>query len=56
MTLGDLLKRVGTDEKAREKMLILTDGIGWCNIKIEECLGTIYIMPDKNNSPFSSDN
>ena len=56
MTLGDLLKRVGSDEKSREKMLILTDGIGWCNIKIEELNGIIYIMPDKINSPFSSDN
>lgn len=56
MTLGDLLKRVGSDEKSREKMLILTDGVGWCNIKIEELYGTIYIMPDKINSPFSIDN
>lgn len=53
MTLGDFLERVKL--KDLDKMLIWSDGIGWSNviIDIDEC--TIRILPDKSNSPFSSD-
>lgn len=53
MTLRDVLRRV--DMSDLDKVLIWSDGVGWSNIeiKVEEC--TIKILPDKNNSPFSSD-
>lgn len=53
MTLGDFLERVNF--KDLDKMLIWSDGYGWSNviIDIDEC--TIRILPDKSNSPFSSD-
>lgn len=53
MTLGDFLERVTL--KDLDKMLIWSDGIGWSNvvIDIDDC--TIKILPDKSNSPFSSD-
>ena len=53
MTLRDFLRRVQFSNL--DKMLIWSDGVGWSNIDIEidEC--TIKILPDKSNSPFSSD-
>lgn len=55
MTLKDFLKRVGTNDT--NKMLLWSDGDkGWSNVEIEESNGFIYIMPSRNNSPFSSDN
>lgn len=53
MTLRDFLRRVKLDDL--DKMLIWSDGYGWSNvdIKMDEC--TIKILPDKSNSPFSSD-
>lgn len=53
MTLKDFLRRVKLGDL--DKMLIWSDGIGWSNVDIEidEC--TIKILPDKSNSPFSSD-
>ena len=54
MTLNDFMKRVSL-ETDKDKMLIWSDGIGWSNVEIEigEC--DIKILPDRCNSPFSSD-
>ena len=53
MTVRDVLRRV--DMSDLDKVLIWSDGVGWSNIdiEVEEC--TIKILPDKCNSPFSSD-
>lgn len=53
MTLKDFLRRVKLGDL--DKMLILSDGIGWSNVDIEMDECTIKILPDKSNSPFSSD-
>ncbi len=56
MTLNDFLKRIDR-EKDKDKMLIHynADGIGWSNLEIEICDNEIKLLPDKNDSPFSSD-
>ena len=53
MTLRDFLRRVKLGDL--DKMLTWSDGIAWTNddIEMDEC--TIKILPDKSNSPFSSD-
>ena len=53
MTLRDFLRRVKLDDL--DKMLIWSDGVGWSNVDIEMDECTIKILPDKSNSPFSSD-
>ena len=53
MTLRDFLRRVKLDDL--DKMLIWSDSIGWSNVDIEMDECTIKILPDKSNSPFSSD-
>ena len=53
MTLRDFLRRVKLDDL--DKMLIWSDGVGWSNIDIDMDECTIKILPDKSNSPFSSD-
>ena len=53
MTLKDLLKRVDLDENI-DKMIIFSDGKGWCNIDVEIYENTIMIVPDKELI-FSSD-
>ena len=55
MTLNDFLKRVDI-EKDKHKMLIHSDGIGWSNLEIEIGENEIRLLPNKENSPFSSDN
>ena len=63
MTLKDFLKRVDI-EKDGDKMLLwcdyvnVEDGVvvGWSNLEIEINDFDIQLLPDKNNSPFSSDN
>lgn len=54
MTLKDFLKRVNKEDL--EKMMILSDGIGWSNLEIEVTENEIKLLPCKNNSPFGSDN
>lgn len=56
MTLNDFLKRIDI-EKDKDKMLIHynADGIGWSNLEIKVCETEIKLLPDKCNSPFSSD-
>ena len=53
MTLRDFLRRVKLADL--DKMLIWSDGHGWSNVNIEMDECTIKILPDKSNSPFSSD-
>ena len=53
MTLRDFLRRVKLGDL--DKMLIWSDGYGWSNVDIEMDEYTIKILPDKSNSPFSSD-
>ena len=53
MTLRDFLRRVKLDDL--DKMLIWSDDVGWSNVDIEMDECTIKILPDKSNSPFSSD-
>lgn len=53
MTLNDLLKRTKISDL--DKMLIWSDGVGWSNVDIDVDECTIKILPDKSNSPFSSD-
>lgn len=53
MTLRDFLRRVKLGDL--DKMLIWSDGYGWSNVDIEMDECTIKILPDKSNSPFSSD-
>ena len=55
MTLGDFLKRVDI-ERDKDKMLILSDHIGWINIDyISNDKDFIEIYPDTIGSLFSSD-
>ena len=53
MSIKDILRRVILGDL--DKMLIWSDGIGWSNVDIEMDECTIKILPDKSNSPFSSD-
>ena len=53
MTLRDFLRRVKLGDL--DKLLICSDGVGWSNVDIEMDECTIKILPDKSNSPFSSD-
>ena len=53
MTLKDFLRIVKLGDL--DKMLIWSDGYGWSNVDIEMDECTIKILPDKSNSPFSSD-
>ena len=53
MTLRDFLRRVKLGDL--DKMLIWRYGIGWSNVDIEMDECTLKILPDKSNSPFSSD-
>lgn len=54
MTLKDFLKRVDINND-KDKMLIWSNGIGWSNLEIEVDENVIRLLPDKSNSPFSSD-
>lgn len=53
MTVNDFVKRLKPEDM--DKMMIFSDGIGWSNIWFENKSNEIVIIPDKNNSPFSSD-
>lgn len=53
MTVNDLLKRIN-DGQHLDKMIIFSDGKGWCNINVEVYENTILIVPDKELI-FSSD-
>ena len=62
MTLNDFLKRVDI-EKDGDKMLLhcevfVDEGefkVGWTNLDIDIRENEIRLLPDINNSPFSSD-
>lgn len=55
MTLGDFLKRVDV-VKDRDKMLIITDGIGWTNLEMVSIgENSIELLEQTDNGPFSSD-
>lgn len=63
MTLNDFLSRVDI-EKDGDKTLLwceyinTKDGeiLGWSNLEIEKTDSDIRLLPDINNSPFTSDN
>lgn len=55
MTYKDLVKRLSLTLDG-DKMLIWSDRVGWSNVEIEVTETEIRILPDKSNSPFSSDN
>lgn len=63
MTLNDFLSRVDI-EKDGDKMLLwcevfVDDGefkVGWSNLDIDVRENEIRLLPDINNSPFTSDN
>ena len=54
MTLKDFLRRVDVNND-KDKMLIWSDGVRWSNLEIEVDENVIRLLPDKSNSPFSSD-
>ena len=62
MTLKDFLKRVDI-EKDGDKMLLWCEifvdyeefKVGWSNLDIDIRENEIRLLPDINNSPFSSD-
>nr|WP_312985411.1 hypothetical protein [Clostridioides sp.] len=53
MTLNDFLKRIDID-KAKDKMIIFTEGKGWSNVWFKETDTCIEIFSD-NNLIFSED-
>lgn len=59
MTLNDFLKRVDI-EKDGDKMLlhcdyVSDDVVAWTNLEIDSDEYVIRLLPDRTNSPFSSD-
>ena len=53
MTLKDFLKRVRVEDL--DRMMLWSDGTGWDNIEVKMEDDYIYILPDGQGSPFSSD-
>lgn len=53
MTLNDFLKRVRVDDL--DRMMLWSDGKGWSNVKVDMDDNYIYVLPDMQISPFSSD-